>query len=89
VGGRKRAVRRHDPSGTASAEIVCAQPIEPQDGDRELVVGLVREGRVYRELSPAEALAEARDHHRRVRATMPAEAFALSRGDCAIETVHQ
>ncbi|RBY86884.1 nicotinate phosphoribosyltransferase [Blastococcus sp. TF02A-26] len=88
VGGRKHAVRRHDASGTATAEIVCAQPIEPQDGDRELVVELVRDGRVCRELSPPDALAEAREHHGRVRATMPAEAFALSRGDCAIDTVH-
>ncbi|MGY1771556.1 nicotinate phosphoribosyltransferase [Blastococcus sp. SYSU D00813] len=89
VGGRKHAVRRHDAGGTATAEVVCAQPIEPQDGDRELVVELVRGGRVCRELSPPDALAEARAHHERVRATMPAEAFALSRGDCAIETIHQ
>jgi nicotinate phosphoribosyltransferase len=89
VGGRKHAVRRHDDAGTATAEIVCSREIEPEDGDRELVVELVRGGQVCRELSPAEALVEAREHHRRVRATMPPEAFALSRGDCAIETVHE
>ncbi|MGY1742692.1 MULTISPECIES: nicotinate phosphoribosyltransferase [unclassified Blastococcus] len=89
VGGRKHAVRRHDADGTATAEVVCAQPIEPEDGDRQLVVELVRGGRVCRELAPPDALAEARAHHERVRATMPAEAFALSRGECAIETIHQ
>ncbi|SEP06199.1 nicotinate phosphoribosyltransferase [Trujillonella endophytica] len=89
VGGRKHAVRRHDASGTATAEVVCSGPIDPADGDRDLVVPLVRGGESCSGLAPAQALAEARAHHERVRATMPAEAFALSRGDCAIETIHQ
>ena len=37
----------------------------------------------------SDALAAAREHHLRVREALPREAFALSRGDCAIETVVQ
>ncbi|MGY1661513.1 nicotinate phosphoribosyltransferase [Geodermatophilus sp. SYSU D00705] len=87
VGGRKHAVRRHDTDGTATAEVICSGPIPPEDGDRQLVVELVRGGRVCDPLSPREALAAARAHHARVKEALPQEAWALSRGDCAIETV--
>ncbi len=85
VGGRKNAVRRHDPQGTATAEVISSGPIEPQDGDRDLVLPLVKGGTVLSTATPAEALAEARAHHERVRAALPPEAWALSRGECALE----
>ncbi|NYJ06808.1 nicotinate phosphoribosyltransferase [Petropleomorpha daqingensis] len=85
VGGRKNAVRRHDRSGTATAEVISAGPIEAEDGDRDLVVPLVEGGRVLSGATPEQALAEARAHHERVRAALPAEAWALSRGECALE----
>ena len=87
VGGRKSAVRRHDASGTATAEVVSNEAVLPRDGDRPLVVELVRGGELCAPATPREALAAARAHHERARGTMPAEAFALSRGDCAIETL--
>ena len=87
VGGRKSAVRRHDPDGTATAEVVTSGPVEPRDGDRVLVVDLVRGGRVVTPSSPADALAAAAAHHRRVREALPPEAWALSRGEPALETV--
>jgi nicotinate phosphoribosyltransferase len=87
VGGRKFAVRRHSPDGTATAEVVSSRPIAPRDGDRNLVVPLVRGGTMCRELSPREALAEARAHHEKVRQALPPEAWALSRGEPALETV--
>ncbi|MGY1623170.1 nicotinate phosphoribosyltransferase [Geodermatophilus sp. SYSU D00965] len=87
VGGRKHAVRRHDDSGTATAEVISSAPIDPRDGDRDLVVPLVKGGTVLSSATPTEALAEARAHHERVRAALPQEAWALSRGDCAIETI--
>lgn len=87
VGGRKHAVRRHDAAGTATAEVVTSEPVLPRDGDRSLVVELVRGGEPCLPTTPREALTAARGHHRRAREAMPAEAFALSRGDCAIETV--
>jgi nicotinate phosphoribosyltransferase len=87
VGGRKNAVRRHDAGGTALAEVVTSSPIQPRAGDRNLVVPLVRAGEVCSDASPVEALAAARAHHERVRATLPQEAWALSRGEPALETV--
>ena len=88
VGGRKNAVRRHDRHGTATAEVISAQPIEPEGGDRTLVVPLVQGGRVLSVATPEQALAEARAHHERVRAALPPEAWALSRGECALEIMH-
>ncbi|MGY1618306.1 nicotinate phosphoribosyltransferase [Geodermatophilus sp. SYSU D00691] len=85
VGGRKNAVRRHDANGTATAEVISAAPIAPEDGDRDLVVPLVSGGKVLSDATPSAALAEARAHHERVRAALPPEAWALSRGECALE----
>jgi nicotinate phosphoribosyltransferase len=87
VGGRKHAVRRHDADGTALAEVVSRQPITPRDGDRDLVVPLVRAGAVCSDATPSEALRRARAHHERARAALPQEAWALSRGECALDTV--
>ena len=87
VGGRKSAVRRHDASGTATAEVVTSETVLPRDGDRPLIVELVRGGEPCAPATPREALAAARAHHQRAREAMPPEAFALSRGDCAIETL--
>jgi nicotinate phosphoribosyltransferase len=87
VGGRKSAVRRHDAAGTATAEVVTSEPVLPRDGDRSLLVELLRGGELCAPATPREALAAARAHHERARDAMPAEAFALSRGDCAIETL--
>jgi nicotinate phosphoribosyltransferase len=63
VGGRKSAVRRHDASGTATAEVVTSEPVLPRDGDRPLIVELVRGGEICTPASPREALAAARAHH--------------------------
>ena len=87
VGGRKSAVRRHDGSGTATAEVISSGPIESRDGDRQLLIPLVRAGRLCTDSAPVEVLAAARAHHQRVRAALPQEAWALSRGECALETV--
>ncbi|MBM7807830.1 nicotinate phosphoribosyltransferase [Geodermatophilus bullaregiensis] len=87
VGGRKTAVRRHDADGTATAEVVTSGRVEPRDGDRSLLVDLVRGGRVVDPASPADALAAATAHHRRVREALPPEAWALSRGEPVLETV--
>jgi nicotinate phosphoribosyltransferase len=88
TGGRKTAVRRHDADGTAVAEVVTSGAVEPREGDRQLVVPLVRGGEAVAPASPAQALAAAAAHHRRVRAALPAEAWALSRGEPVLETVN-
>ena len=87
VGGRKHAVRRHDADGTATAEVVSAAPVTAGEHDRQLVVPLVRGGEPVSAATPAEALAAARDLHQRLRGTLPAEAWSLSRGEPAIDTV--
>ena len=87
VGGRKFAVRRRSPDGTALAEVVSSAPITPRDGDRDLVVPLIRDGAVCSEVTPAEALEQARAHHERVRTELPPEGWALSRGEPVLETV--
>jgi len=87
VGGRKRAVRRHDATGTATAEVVSAGAVTPAEHDRELILPLVRGGELVDPRTPAEALAAARELHERVRGTLPVEAWSLSRGEPAIETV--
>jgi len=87
VGGRKHAVRRHDADGTAVAEVVSNEPIPARDGDRDLVVPLVRSGAMCDDVSPREALKKARAHHERVRTAVPPEGWALSRGEPVLETV--
>jgi nicotinate phosphoribosyltransferase len=87
VGGRKHAVRRHGPDGTALAEVVSSAPITPRDGDRDLVVPLVRGGASCTDASPAELLSQARAHHEQVRTALPQEAWALSRGEPILETI--
>jgi len=87
VGGRKHAVRRHDADGIATAEVVSSAPIASRDGDRDLVVPLLRAGELCEQLSPHEALARARAHHEVVRQAQPQEAWALSRGEPVLETV--
>jgi nicotinate phosphoribosyltransferase len=87
VGGRKHAVRRHDAAGTATAEVVSPHPITRRAGDRDLLVPLVRAGRPVADPDPAAWLRAAREHHEQVRAALPAEAWSLSRGEPAVDTV--
>ena len=89
VGGRKHAVRRHAADGTALAEVVSSEPIGAREGDRDLVVPLVRSGAMCSEATPVEALRAARAHHEQVRTTLPPEGWALSRGEPVLETVNR
>ncbi len=86
AGGRKFAVRRHE-GGVATAEVVSKDPIEPRDGDRDLVVPMVKGGEPIDPADPVEMLARARAHHEEVRAALPQEAWALSRGEPVLDTV--
>jgi nicotinate phosphoribosyltransferase len=87
VGGRKSAVRRHDADGTATVEVVSTIPLELGAHDRDLLVPLVRGGVVVDDRTPAEQLQVAIERHERLRATLPAEAWSLSRGEPVLETV--
>ncbi|MCZ2836843.1 nicotinate phosphoribosyltransferase [Modestobacter sp. VKM Ac-2985] len=87
VGGRKHAVRRHDADGTATAEVVSTAPATTREHDRELIRPLVRGGELVEPRSPADALAVAVELHARARTALPTEAWSLSRGEPAIDTV--
>lgn len=83
VGGRKWALRRRTPDGTAEAELlgVGAPPLD--DGhDRALLRPLVQHG----EIVGTEPLQAARERLVSATAELPIEARKLSRGEPAIDT---
>ncbi len=85
VGGRKTAVRRHKPTGTATEEIVVSQgEPEPLPGDRRLQRPFIVGG------EPVElpTLEESREHLRRCLISIPWEGLKLSHGEPAIPVIH-
>ncbi|MGZ4456377.1 MAG: nicotinate phosphoribosyltransferase [Nocardioides sp.] len=85
IGGRKYALRRRGPDGTAQAEVVGIGHPPADDGDdRALLVPLVRGGVVV----GREPLDDARARHAAARAELPAAAQQMSRGEPVIPTLH-
>jgi len=85
-GGRKTAVRRHRPTGTATEEVLGVQVAPaPRDGDRALQVPFVLGGALH----DVPSLAASRDHLRRVLTTLPWRGLALSHGEPAIPTTYE
>ena len=83
TGGRKWAVRRCSPRGTAVTEVLGVGEMPPHgDDDRPLLVPLVQDGEIVGE----EGLEAARSRHARAMAELPVEAGKLSRGDPVIDT---
>jgi nicotinate phosphoribosyltransferase len=81
VGGRKTAIRRHKPTGTATEEIVVSQGVpDHRTNDRLLQRSFVVGG----EVAPLPALTESRDHLRQCLISIPWEGLKLSAGDPAI-----
>ena len=81
VGGRKTAVRRHKPTGTATEEIIFSRGTPAhQPNDRLLQHPFITVG------EPAETvtLAESREHLRQCLISIPWEGLKLSTGDPAI-----
>jgi nicotinate phosphoribosyltransferase len=85
-GGRKTALRRHRPTGTATEEVLVPARSVPDlaPGDRLLQVPLVRGGE---RVAGMPALADSREHLRRALRTVPWEGLKLSRGEPALPTV--
>jgi nicotinate phosphoribosyltransferase len=87
IGGRKTAVRRHKPTGTATEEVVVSQGTPAaQPHDRLLQRAFVRAGQ------PAAArpsLEDSRAHLRECLISIPWEGLKLSAGDPAIHVVMQ
>ncbi|MEO3746180.1 nicotinate phosphoribosyltransferase [Plantactinospora sp. B5E13] len=87
VGGRKTAVRRHKPSGTATEEIVVPQGApEPRPHDRALQRPYVVNGEPVDGLP---TLAESREHLRQCLISIPWEGLKLSAGDPTIPVIVQ
>ncbi|MEV6971252.1 nicotinate phosphoribosyltransferase [Hamadaea sp. NPDC051192] len=81
VGGRKTAVRRHKPTGTATEEIVCSQGApEAEPNDRLLQRAYVVGGKI----AESPTLDESREHLRQNLVSIPWEGLKLSAGDPAI-----
>jgi nicotinate phosphoribosyltransferase len=85
-GGRKSALRRHRPTGTATEEVVyLAAGAAPDAGtdDRVIPVPLIRSGEPVDGLP---TLRESRERLRRALVTLPWEGLKLSKGEPAIPT---
>ena len=85
-GGRKSAVRRFKPTGTAIEEVVHAAATPPAVGphDRVVPVPLMRDGEV---VPGVETLEQSRERLRAALVSVPWEGLKLSRGEPAIPTV--
>jgi nicotinate phosphoribosyltransferase len=82
VGGRKTAVRRHKPTGTATEEIIVSQGVPDwQPGDRLLQRDFLLGGEVVDDLPTLE---ESRERLRDALISIPWEGLKLSAGDPAI-----
>ena len=85
IGGRKTAVRRHKPTGTATEEVVLPMGTpQPQPHDRALQRPFARGGTPVPDLP---SLAEAREHLRHCLISIPWEGLKLSHGEPAIPVV--
>jgi nicotinate phosphoribosyltransferase len=82
VGGRKTAVRRYKPTGTAVEEIVMSQGVPDwKQGDRLLQQDLIVAGEPVADLA---TLAQSRDRLREALISIPWEGLKLSAGDPAL-----
>ncbi len=87
-GGRKSAVRRYKPTGTAIEEVVhpVAAPVPVGEHDRVVPVPLVRGGDLVPGLPTLE---QSREHLRAALVSVPWEGLKLSRGEPALPTVFE
>jgi nicotinate phosphoribosyltransferase len=87
IGGRKTAIRRHKPTGTATEEVVTSQGRPTQEPhDRDLQRTFFRGGAAAPDLP---TLAESRERTRESLISIPWEGLKLSAGDPAIPVVMQ
>lgn len=87
-GGRKSAVRRHKPTGTAIEEVVhpAARPVPVGPHDRVVPTPMIRGG----ELLPGlPTLEDSRAHLKAALVSVPWEGLKLSRGEPALLTVFE
>lgn len=81
-GGRKSALRRHKPTGTAVEEVITTGGLaEPEQHDRVLQIPLVRGGE---RVADVPTLAESREHLGAALVTIPWDGLKLSAGEPAL-----
>jgi nicotinate phosphoribosyltransferase len=85
-GGRKAALRRHKPTGTALEEVVhpAGRAVDAGEHDRPLQVPLMRDGQPVPDLPTLE---QSRQRVRQGLVSLPWEGLKLSSGEPAIPTV--
>ena len=83
VGGRKTAVRRHKPTGTATEEIVVSQGVPDRQPQRPAAAALVRASAAT-PVPSCRRWRESREHLRQCLISIPWEGLKLSAGDPAI-----
>jgi nicotinate phosphoribosyltransferase len=87
TGGRKTAVRRHKPTGTATEEVIVSRgTAAPQPHDRALQRPFVRAGQPVPDLP---SLVDSREHLRQCLISIPWEGLKLSAGDPAIQILYE
>jgi nicotinate phosphoribosyltransferase len=85
IGGRKTAVRRHKPTGTATEEVISSRFVpEPRPHDRALQRAFVRGGHP---VPDRPSLTDTREHLRANLIAIPWEGLKLSAGDPALPVV--
>jgi nicotinate phosphoribosyltransferase len=87
-GGRKSALRRYKPTGTAIEEVVHPVTVTPETGphDRVVPIPLMRGGELVAGLATLE---QSRAHLRTALVSVPWEGLKLSRGEPALPTVFE
>ncbi|MHA6621618.1 nicotinate phosphoribosyltransferase [Pseudonocardia sp. DLS-67] len=87
-GGRKSALRRYKPTGTAIEEVVHQVDVPPELGphDRVVPIPLIRGGEQVAGLPDLE---QSREHLRSALVSVPWEGLKLSRGEPALPTVFE
>lgn len=86
IGGRKYAMRRRNPQGVATAEVIgIGKPTVNDGDDRSLLVPLVKQGQIVGH----EDLDAAQQRHQSSFAELPLTARSLARGEPVIETVFE
>ena len=87
-GGRKSALRRYKPTGTALEEVVylTERPVAAGPHDRVLPVPLVHKGEPVADREPLE---QSRERLRAALVSVPWEGLKLSRGEPALPTVFE
>ncbi len=87
-GGRKSALRRHKPTGTALEEVVftVAGGLEPGEYERVLPMPMVRGGQ---RVGPPDTLDAGRERLRAALISVPWEGLKLSRGEPALPTTFE